>query len=134
MKHAVVFLVLSTLISACTVTTQTSVQPRPQTVPQTVVAQPKTPPSTNLGDYTLPEGASNVKVKANKVEFSLGKRDLDDVFQHYDSQFKKKGWIRAGMETRPNRVEAAYKYENNLVRLTVKREGNSGKFEIELED
>lgn len=131
MRQPVVFLIIATLMSACTVTTQTSVQPRPQTV---VVAQPKSPPSKNLGDYTLPEGANNVKVRSNKVEFSLGKRDLNDVFEHYDSQFKRKGWVRAGMETRPNRIEAAYKFDNNLVRLTVKREGNSGKFEVELED
>ncbi|GEM48857.1 hypothetical protein [Deinococcus cellulosilyticus] len=131
MKQPVVFLLIAALMSACTVTTQTSVQPKPQAA---VVAQPKTPPSKNLGDYALPDGASNIKVKSNKVEFSLGKRDLGDVFEHFDNQFKRKGWLRVGVENRPNRVEATYKFENNLVRLTVKREGNSGKFEVELED
>lgn len=130
MKPSVLPLVLPIVLASCTVTTQTTAPAKPQSV----VSQPKAAPSLNLGDYALPEGANNVKVKSNNVEFRISGKSMDDIFLHYDQQFKRRGWLRVGLEERPNRIEATYKYENNLVKLLVKREGNSGKYEIELED
>lgn len=130
MKPSVLTLILPVLLASCTVTTQTTAPAKPQNA----VSPSKPSPSVNLGDYALPEGSSNVKVKSNNVEFRISGKSLDDIFGHYDQQFKRRGWLRVGLEERPNRVEATYKYENNLVKLLVKREGNSGKYEIELED
>ena len=58
---------------------------------------------------------------------------LENVFDHFDRQLASQGWRRTELEMRPNRVEAEYEGGDDEVELKLNRQGNSGRYRLDIE-
>lgn len=70
--------------------------------------------------------------KGSKTEFRTSAA-LQDVYAHYHAQLENAGWRRSAYEAKPgNKVGAAYRRGDETLRLTLNRQGNSGRYKLEL--
>lgn len=72
------------------------------------------------------------KERSSKTTFET-EASLDAVYSHFHSQLANQGWQRRELESKPNRVEAEYTRRDEGLELKLNREGQSGRYRLDLE-
>lgn len=72
--------------------------------------------------------------RKSKVEFASS-ANLEAVYAHFNQQLIAQGWQRTHLtiNRRAERVEAEYRLGSDRLKLTLNREGRSGRYKLELD-
>lgn len=121
---------VSLLLSSCAV----SVQPAADIEMQSVGVMGGQTVNERLGLRGYP-GATVVKQEqdrdSSRTTFETS-ASLDAVYNHFHGQLRGQGWQRGELESKRNKVEAEYYRGGEEVELKLHREGNSGRYRLEL--
>ncbi|MEX2543269.1 MAG: hypothetical protein WD314_15790 [Trueperaceae bacterium] len=69
---------------------------------------------------------------SSKTTFE-SRASLDAVYAHFHGQLGNQGWRRFELDSKPNHVNAEYRRSGEELEFELKREGQSGRYRLELE-